>query len=340
MKYSRYSDSRDTGFAHIGTVPSHWNVERAKFLFRRMSRPVRDSDGIVTAFRDGQVTLRKNRREDGFTNAVKEIGYQGIRKGDLVIHAMDGFAGAIGVSDSDGKSSPVYSACVPVRADVIPGYYALLIRDLALNGFVESLAKGVRERSSEFRFAEVKELALPVPSVEEQITITGFLDRETAKIDTLIEKQEQLIKLLDEKRQTVISHAVTKGLNPDVRMKDSGVEWLGEVPEHWHASYVKHWLRSSPCYGVLKPDKHEGDDGVPLIRTMDVQDRKVLVGQLDRISPELSAEYRRTMIQAGDLVVSVVGTIGRTFICTDDHRGMNLSRALARLQLGDLSILA
>ena len=93
------------------SVPEHWNKLRAKNMFTKQSRPIRDEDDVVTCFRDGVVTLRKNRRLTGFTESTQWSGYQGIRKGDLVIHVMDAFAGAIGVSDSDGKSTPVYNAC-------------------------------------------------------------------------------------------------------------------------------------------------------------------------------------------------------------------------------------
>ena len=236
LKYPAYKDS---GVEWLGEVPDHWESRRLKFLFSLQKRPVVDGDGIVTCFRDGAVTLRSNRRTDGFTNAEKEIGYQGIRRGDLVIHAMDAFAGAIGVSDSDGKSSPVYSACTP-NEGVSAYYYARLLRHMALAGFVSSLAKGIRERSTDFRWSDASEICLPLPSISEQTQIARFLDHETARIDALIEEQQRLIELLKEKRQAVISHAVTKGLDPTVPMKDSGVEWLGEVPAHWDVKKVGH----------------------------------------------------------------------------------------------------
>lgn len=243
-KYSKYESYKETSFSHIGVVPAHWDLKRTKFLFERQNRPPRECDETVTAFRDGQVTLRINRRTEGFTQSLKEIGYQGVRCGDLVVHAMDGFAGAIGVSDSDGKCSPVYSICKPIEGVANSKYYGLYLRNLALDGYVESLAKGIRERSTEFRYAELKEVWLPEPPVAEQLQIANFLDHETAKIDNLIDKQQQLIKLLKEKRQAIISHAVTKGLNPDVPMKDSGVEWLGEVPEHWKVLHVRRMIRA------------------------------------------------------------------------------------------------
>ena len=111
-----YRKMKDSGIEWLGKVPAHWTVKRAKWLFQRMERPVQEEDEVVTCFRDGVVTLRKNRRELGFTESLKEIGYQGIRAGDLVIHSMDAFAGAIGIADSDGKGTPVYSVCKPMSS--------------------------------------------------------------------------------------------------------------------------------------------------------------------------------------------------------------------------------
>lgn len=264
-KYQQYEEYKYSGLAWLGYMPSHWVLRKSKYLFNRMQRPVRPEDGVITAFRDGQVTLRTNRRTDGFTQSIKEIGYQSVRIGDLLVHAMDGFAGAIGVSDSDGKCSPVCSVCVPVNPDQIyMPYYGYLVRQLAVTDFISSLAKGIRERSTEFRYSEFSALDLAVPTLEEQTQIANFLDHETAQIDTLIEKQQTLIQLLKEKRQAVISHAVTKGLNPDAPMKDSGVEWLGEVPEHWTVCALKHILATPITDGP-----HETpiflDEGVPFI---------------------------------------------------------------------------
>jgi type I restriction enzyme S subunit len=235
-----YSAYRESGAKWLGTIPAHWGVEKGKWLFDKQERSCRKSDEIVTCFRDGQVTLRSNRKTEGFTNALKEHGYQGIRKGDLVIHNMDAFAGAIGVSDSDGKSTPVYSACTPRRENTVsPYYYAYLLRVLAKNGLIESLAKGIRERSTDFRYSDFGELLLTVPPFDEQIAIVEFISRKTAQIDKAIAQKEKLIELLKERQQILIHKAVTQGLNPDVKMKDSGVGWIGEVPEHWEVKKLK-----------------------------------------------------------------------------------------------------
>ncbi|HFI7841316.1 TPA: restriction endonuclease subunit S [Escherichia coli] len=237
-KYEAYKDSQ---VQWIGDIPANWHLEKAKWLFYKADRKPLVDDDIVTCFRDGQVTLRKNRRTEGFTNALKEHGYQRICKGDLVIHAMDAFAGAIGVSDSDGKSTPVYAACVPRKIGKVNSYYyAYYMRDLALSGFIVSLAKGIRERSTDFRFNDFAELLLPFPDYEEQTLIANFLDKKTALIDEAISIKEKQINLLKEHKQIIIQQAVTQGLDPNVPMKDSGVDWIGKIPAHWNLMSLRY----------------------------------------------------------------------------------------------------
>ena len=239
MSFPAYPQYKDSGVSWAKSIPSHWGELRLAALFELQKREVQPDHEVVTAFRDGQVTLRSNRREDGFMFATKEIGYQGVAVGDLVIHAMDAFAGAIGVSDSSGKSTPVYSVCMP-KSEVDARFYALLLRTMALSGFVESLAKGVRERSTDFRWRDARDVRVPVPPFSEQRAIVAFIEGETAKIDAAVAAQERLIALLAEKRAATISHAVTKGLDPDAPTKDSGIEWLGQIPAHWSTPAISH----------------------------------------------------------------------------------------------------
>lgn len=225
-------------------LPATWTALRLKHLVTLMKRPVQEDDEIVTCFRDGTVTLRSNRRTDGFTNADKEIGYQGVRKGDLVIHAMDAFAGAIGVSDSDGKSTPVYSVCAPLRGKANAHYLSYALREMARRGYITSLGQGIRERSTDFRWSNASEVMMPVPPFEEQCRIAAFLDHETARIDELVHEQQRLIGLLREKRQALVRTAMTKGLNPSAPMKDSGEGGIGIVPCHWKVAQLKYFFDS------------------------------------------------------------------------------------------------
>jgi type I restriction enzyme S subunit len=215
-----------------------WERVPARRLFERVRREPRPGDEIITAFRNGEVTLRSNRRVEGFTNAVQEIGYQGVRAGDLVIHSMDGFAGAIGVSDSEGKSSPVVH-CYSPRSKTDPRYYAYLLRILAQRQFISSLAKGIRERSTAFDAETFRSLVLPHPPPAEQRAIADYLDAETARIDDLIAKKQQLVHLLEERRSAFISAAVTTGLESSP-MRETGDDLIPAVPVGWRLMRMRH----------------------------------------------------------------------------------------------------
>ena len=242
--HGRYAIYRPSGIPWLTEVPEHWDTRRGRWLFQKMDRPVRDRDGVITCFRDGTVTLRRNRRTEGFTESLKEIGYQGVRKGDLVIHQMDAFAGAVGVSDSDGKGTPVYSVCSPTK-EANPFYYAHVVREMSRSQWILALAKGIRERSSDFRYAEFARQLLPLPPIAEQTAIVRYLDHVDGRVRRYVRAKERLIGLLEEEKQAIINQAVTRGLDPSVRMKASGVEWLGEVPEHWEV------LKLRRCVSVV-----------------------------------------------------------------------------------------
>lgn len=313
----RYESYKDSGVEWLGEVPSHWDMQRSKFIFKKIERKVNEEDQIVTCFRDGQVTLRANRRTEGFTNALKEHGYQGIRKGDLVIHAMDAFAGAIGISDSDGKATPVYSVCLPHDKQKIDVYfYAYYLRNLALSGFISSLAKGIRERSTDFRYADFAELLLPIPPYLEQQKIAQFLDDKTAKIDQAVDLAEKQIALLKEHKQILIQNAVTRGLNPDVPLKDSGVEWIGQVPEHWEILSIKRLSqvkRGASPRPIDNPKYFDDDGEYAWVRISDVTASNMYLLETTQKLSNLGKSYS-VPLMPGSLFLSIAGSVGKPII--------------------------
>ena len=234
-----YPAYMETGLPWVGIYPNHWAIKRGKALFAESYLPVRAEDGIVTCFRDGQVTLRKNRRTSGFMEALYEIGYQGVRRGHLVIHAMDAFAGAVGVSDSDGKCTPEYIVADPRSGEAVPRYFALLVRFAAHQGFILVSCPAVRERAPRFRYSHFGDMLMPVPPKEEQEAIVRFLAHANQKIDGFIRAKRKLIGLLNEQKQAIIHQAVTRGLDPSVPLKPSGIPWLGDIPKHWEVRRLK-----------------------------------------------------------------------------------------------------
>lgn len=194
---------KQSGVPWLKDIPSEWKVERGKNVLVLLKRPVRDDDEVVTCFRDGEVILRSLRRTEGFTMSDKEIGYQGINEGDIVIHGMDGFAGAMGVSKSTGKGSPVLVVCSP-KYDAIPQYIIYYLKALAMTDVFIALATGIRERSCDLRWNKISELEFILPSSIEQQKIASFLDRKCAEIDEMITLQEKIVEELKAYRQSKV----------------------------------------------------------------------------------------------------------------------------------------
>jgi type I restriction enzyme S subunit len=305
MEFKQYPSYKPSGVEWLGDVPEHWQIVRTKDIFNHRKEEALEDDEIVTAFRDGQVTLRKNRRTDGFTNSIKEHGYQHINSGDLVIHEMDAFAGAIGVSDSSGKSTPVYSVCYAKNENINHHFYSHFFRTMAKTGFINSLAKGIRVRSTEFRWNESRNVYLVEPPKSDQQKIVAFLDTETTRIDNLIAKQEKLIELLEEQRKSIISHAVTKGLNPDAPMKDSGVEWLGDVPEHWTVLKNRHIFNFSKGLSITKENLQES--GIPCVSYGEVHSKfgfefNPEIDDMKFVSEEYLKTSKNCLLNSGDFI--------------------------------------
>ena len=232
-----YTEMKDSGIEWISEIPAHWGILRGKNVLRLLERPVKPDDDVITCFRDGEVTLRKNRREEGFTNSLKEIGYQGIEPGDLIVHGMDGFAGAIGISDSRGKASPVLNV---MDSNQNKRYLMYYLRAMAYKDVFMALSTGIRVRSCDLRWNKLSVFPFLIPTSHEQSAIAAYLDTQCAKIDEIIAQAKASIEDYKQWKASIIYEAVTKGLDPNVEMKDSGIEWIGRMPAHWTAPALKH----------------------------------------------------------------------------------------------------
>ena len=197
---------KDSGIKWIGKMPISWNIIRGKYILKYLQKPIKEDDGVITCFRDGEVTLRSNRREDGFTMSDKEIGYQGIDIGDLVVHGMDGFAGAIGISDSRGKASPVLNV---LDTDENKKYIMYYLRSMAYSDVFLALATGIRVRSCDLRWNKLAELFYPVPSRQEQDRIVQYIDTTLHQADEIITKKKEQLTVLADYKKSIIYEYVT-----------------------------------------------------------------------------------------------------------------------------------
>ena len=246
-KYQKYAEYKDSNAQWLGNVPSHWGVEYSKWLFRERNAKAALQDEMLTASQKYGVIPQKMFMELEQQKVVQVFSGHDILKkaetNDFVI-SMRSFQGGIEFSEYSGAVSSAYVPLEP-RSDLSLSYYKYLFKSVPYIQALQTTTNLVRDGQA-LRYGNFIQVRIPLVPFNEAEKIGQYLDHETAQIDTLITKQEKLIELLKEKRQAVISHAVTKGLNPEVAMKDSGVEWLGEVPEHWHTTRIKYVAELTP----------------------------------------------------------------------------------------------
>ncbi|MDI1294054.1 MAG: restriction endonuclease subunit S [Methylobacter sp.] len=232
MKYQAYPEYKDSGVEWLGEVPSHWESVRLKYVVNLESGKIEIGSGYKYV---GMENIESGNGKYLVKDGISPEGIStSFSKGDVLFGKLRPYLAKSWLADFSGICSSEF--LVLRSKKVCPqflNYYTLT--DEFINQ-VDSSTYGSKMPRASWDFISLKDI--PVPLDNESRTIANFLDHETAKIDTLIEKQQQLIKLLKEKRQAVISHAVTKGLNPNAPMRDSGVEWLGEVPEHWEVKRI------------------------------------------------------------------------------------------------------
>ena len=314
-EYKAYREYKDSGVESVGDIPSAWEMVRTKNIFSIKKRIAGKLGYDVLSIT--QKGVKKKDIESGEGQLSMDYSkYQLVFVGDFAMNHMDLLTGYVDISSFEGVTSPDYRVfSIENTKDYVPKYYLYLLQ----NGYKQKLFFHLGQGSAHLGRWRLpteafNEILYPKPNRFEQESIAAFLDHETAKIDTLIEEQKTLIRLLQEKRQAVISHAVTKGLNPDAPMKDSGVEWLGEVPEHWEVTHLKYLVQDKagiqmgPFGGMLK-DLEYKDTGFKLY------------GQENTISGDFSKgkrwltreryyELSNYNLEDGDIVLTRKGSLG------------------------------
>ena len=248
IKYQQYTEYKNSGVEWLEEVPQHWALVPCRAVVDHIVEKNSNNalDNYLSLMANIGVIRYEDKGDIGNKKPDDLSKCKIVRRGQLVINSMNYAIGSYGMSPYDGICSPVYIV-LQTKKDIFLERFALRIfENTPFQKYLATFGNGILEHRAAINWEDIKNKYVPLPTLDEQKNILDFLDHETSKIDSLIEKQQQLIELLKEKRQAVISHAVTKGLNPDVAMKDSGVEWLGEVPEHWGATKIKYVAELTP----------------------------------------------------------------------------------------------
>ncbi|TGP40558.1 restriction endonuclease subunit S [bacterium M00.F.Ca.ET.228.01.1.1] len=327
MSLPRYPQYKDSGVAWLGQVPGHWQVRRLGFYFNERREKVSDKDyPALSVTKAGIVPqLETAAKTDNGDNRKK------VCTGDFVINSRSDRKGSAGMSRLEGSVSLINTVLQPTSGIDIE-YAHHLLKSVPFQEEFYRYGKGIVADLWSTNYSEMRNIVLALPSLEEQAAIAALLDRETDKIGALIAEQEKLLALLAEKRLATISHAVTRGLNPDAPMKDSGVEWLGEVPAHWDVVPLMHLTHCSRpiMYGIVLPGPNV-DTGIPIVKGGDVKEHRLRLELLNRTTAEIEAPYARARLRPLDIVYSIRGTIGDAEVVPDELVDANITQDVARI---------
>jgi type I restriction enzyme S subunit len=306
VSFPTYRNYKPSGELWLGQVPAHWTLRRLGFYFIERRQKVSDKvfkplsvskAGIVPQIETAAKT------DDGDNR-------KRVNRGDFVINSRSDRKGSAGVSELEGSVSLINTVLIP-QEPVCMRFIHHLFRSVPFQEEYYRHGKGIVADLWSTNFSEMKNICLSMPPSSEQEQIASFLDQETSKIDALVSEQQRLIELLKEKRQAVISHAVTKGLNPDVRMKPSGVEWLAEVPEQWEVFPLK---TVTSCNDDVLDEKTNPDYEILYV---DISSVDAVNGVREKMAmPFSEAPSRaRRQVKHGDVIVSTVRTYLRAIAC-------------------------
>ncbi|MDQ8995933.1 restriction endonuclease subunit S [Acinetobacter soli] len=334
-KYQKYAEYKDSGVEALGLIPKGWSILRGKFLFKEINeRSESGEETLLSVSEYYGVKPREEKIADGdfLTRAESLEGYKKCYPNDLVMNIMLAWKRGLGVSKYEGIVSPAYSV-FRFSEQVNSDYIHYLLRTEEYTKYFKTRSTGIIDSRLRLYPESFGDIFILFPTLEIQTQIANFLDYETAKIDTLIAKQEELIALLKEKRQAVISHAVTKGLNPNVPMKDSGVEWLGQVPEHWEVKQLR-YLGS--CQNGINIGAEYFGSGSPFISYGDVYRNHELPTSFEGLVQSTENDRRIYSLQRGDVLFTrtseTIEEIGFSSTCLSDVNDATFAGFLIRFR--------
>lgn len=328
-----YPAYKDSGVEWLGEIPEHWEVKQLKHLATLNPESLmEDTDPTLEmAYVDigGVDSLgRIVEREPLTFAAAPSRARRLVRDGDVIVSTVRTYLRAIApISDPEpGMVVSTGFAVVRPADDLTTDYAAYALRAPYFVERVVANSKGVSFPA--INESEMATYELANPPEPEQRVIAAFLDRETARIDALVAKKERLIALLQEQRNALITRAVTKGLDPTVPMKDSGVEWLGEIPVPWDVKRLRHISPSLGVGVVVNPSNYVADEGLPFLYGSDISEGQIHVAMARRISRLDSRRLPKSELRPGDLVMVRVGAPGVTAVVPPELDGANCASLL------------
>ena len=284
----KYNEHKETNVFWQTMMPKHWCVMKLRYILRKLQREKKPNAELLVCSNSGRVNIKGDNKL-GLVAEDDKI-YQGVGKGDLLIHGMDTWHGAIAVSEYDGMCTPVVHVCDSTQNKSFVAYY---LRNMAYEKVFKLISNGVRQNTSDFRcWDKLAVVPIILPPLAEQNSIVSYLDTKCSQLDTLLSNKEKQISLLQEMKQRVIADAVTRGVNPNVKFKTTNIPWLPEIPEHWEMSKVSSHFRQR---NVKVSDKE-----YPALSVS----KMGVTPQLDNVALSNAEGNSRKLVKIGDYAVN------------------------------------
>ena len=327
-KFKKYPGCKSSGVKWVGDVPEHWDVKRLGTHFQERRTKVSDKDfAPLSVTKQGILPQLANaaKSNDGDNRKL-------VKEGDFVINSRSDRKGSSGIANENGSVSLINIVMKPKNFE--RGYTNYLLKGYS---FIEEYYRnghGIVADLWTTRYDEMKNIKIPIPPLAEQTSIANFLDEKTTLIDQAIAQKEKLIELLKERKQIIIQNAVTKGLDATVKLKDSGVEWIGEIPEHWEVKKIKH-VTSKIGSGITPSGggtTYLDEGGIPLLRSQNIHFGRIDFSDVARISEKVHNSMSNSHVRQGDVLLNITGgSIGRChYVETNDALNVNQHVCIVR----------
>jgi type I restriction enzyme, S subunit len=302
----RYQKHKESGVEWIGIIPSHWKVSRCKWIFKSVNEKGFPNEPLLSVTQDKSL-VRRDENEQRVWNPTSDIsGYKLVLEEDYVI-SLRSFEGGIEYSKVRGIVSPAYSVFRSLNP-YCNVFYKHLFKSKDFISALNTLTTGIRQGKN-ISYEDFSSLLIPIPPLNEQQQIVTYLDHKTSLIDQIISNGEKKIDILREQRTSIINHTVTKGLNRNVKMKDSGVEWIGEIPEGWEVIRIKQ-ITTDHRQGYYSSREYD-NTGYRLVRITDINDNNTITTKTSPYYELEESEIERFKLKSGDFLFPRTGGVGR-----------------------------
>ena len=327
-----YSAMKDSGVEWLGEVPEHWDSRKLRTVLRSVTARNRPDLPLLSVVREKGVIVRDVSNQDENHNFIPDdlTNYKVVHEGQFAMNKMKAWQGSYGVSRHAGIVSPAYF--VFDLDDVSGDYFNTAIRSRAYVPFFTQASDGVRIGQWDLSRARMREITFSVPPLPEQAAIVRYLDHADRRVRRFLRAKQKLIGLLEEQKQAIIHRAVTRGLDPNVPLKDSGVEWLGDVPEHWEVKKLKR-LGSVKIGLTYSPSDIVGDNGIMVLRASNIQSGVIISADNVYVSKKIP---NKLLVAEGDILICVRSgsrnLVGKSALITGEFAGVTYGAFMSLLR--------